>query len=234
MIPLLLIPRKAKPVHVDAGSGMAVRKVAGRNLLSLRRRRVERFEGSWWVTVDSAGPSLKITVDRGYVNEMEPTIGGEPIGGIMPDGEPAAGGQPFLSHSGGMAWVCLKITPGANGKINPKSGEANRKGMLTEDVTVEIVGPMSGRAKGNGWYYPLASLSQYGKIAQMAYFGINYKAYKNSGDDAWRHRISLAKSDFKTFSDILDDDSKLFKYAFPAGSFYTTGNGVDIRTWEKK
>ena len=71
MIPLLLIPRKARPVQVDAGSGMAVRKVSGRDLLSLRRQRGERFEGSWWVTVDSAGPALKITVDRGYVNSLE-------------------------------------------------------------------------------------------------------------------------------------------------------------------
>ena len=219
MIPLLLIPRKAKPVHVDAGSGMAVRKVAGRQLLSMRRQRGEGFEGSWWVTVDSAGSSLKITVDRGYVNEMEPTIGGEPIGGIMPDGEPASGGQPSLSHSGGMAWVCLKITPGANGKINAKSGEANRKGMLTEDVTVEIIGPMSGKAKGKSWYYPLASLSQYGKIAQMAYFDITYKAYRK--DEAWEgHRTSLSGVDFQTITDMLTKEGELYK---TDGRYFTDG-----------
>ena len=208
MIPLLIIPRKAKPVHVDAGAGVSVRKVSGRHLLSLRRRRGERFEGSWWVTVDTAGPSPKIMVDRGYVNSMEPTIGGVPIGGVMPDGEPAAGGQPSLTHSGGgMAWVCLKITPGANGKINPKSNEPK----LTEDVTVEVVGPISGKAAGKSWYYPLASLSQYGKVAQMAYFDLSYKAYKKSGDKDWRHRLSLEALIWRNLDEIIAEDKAIQK-----------------------
>jgi hypothetical protein len=208
MIPLLLIPRKAKPVHVDAGTGMAVRKVAGRNLLSLRRQRGESFEGSWWVTVDSSGPSHKITVDRGYVNSMEPTIGGVPIGGGMPDGEPAAGGQPSLTYSGGgMAWVCLKITPGANGKINAKSSEPK----LTEDVTVEIRGPISGKAAGKSWYYPLASLSKYGKVAQMAYFDLSYKAYKKGSDGDWRHRLSLEALTWRNLDEIIAEDKAIQK-----------------------
>lgn len=211
MIPLLLIPRPAKPVHVDAGTGMAVRKVAGRHLLSLRRQRGERFEGSWWVTVDSSGPALKITVDRGYVNSLEPTIGGVPIGGVMPDGEPAAGGQPSLTYSGGMAWVCLKITPDAAGKINAKSSAEPK---LTEDVTVEIVGPISGKSAGRSWYYPLALLSQYGKVAQMAFFDISYKAYKKSGDaddKGWRHRLSLEALTWRSLEEIIAEDEAIRK-----------------------
>jgi hypothetical protein len=208
MIPLLLIPRKAKPVHVDAGAGMAVRKVAGRQLLSLRRRRGEMFEGSWWVTVDSSGPSLKITVDRGYVNSLEPTIGGVPIGGVMPDGEAASGGQPSLTHSGGMAWVCLKITPDAAGKINPKSSAEPK---LTADVTVEVAGPISGKAAGASWYYPLASLSPYGKIAQMAYFDISYKAYKKIGAEAWGHRLSLEALAWRNLEEIIAEDEAIRK-----------------------
>jgi len=208
MIPLLLIPRKAKPVHVDAGTGVAVRKVAGRHLLSRRRQRGERFEGSWWVTVDSSGPALKITVDRGYVNEMEPTIGGVPIGGMMPGGEPAAGGQPSLIHSGGgMAWVCLKITPDAKGKINPKSNEPK----LTEDVTVEIMRPISGKAAGKSWYYPLASLSQYGKVAQLAYFDITYKTYKKNGDTDWRHRLGLQALTWRNLEEVIAEDKAIQK-----------------------
>ena len=207
MIPFLLIPRPAKLVHVDAGAGMAVRKVAGRNLLSLRRQRGQRFEGSWWVTVDSSGAALKITVDRGYVNGLEPTIGGVPIGGVMPDGEPASGGQPSLTHSGGMGWVCLKITPDKEGKINPKSNEPK----LTEDVTVEIVGPISGKAGGKCWYYPLAAVSQYGKVAQWAYFDLSCKAYKKSGDDDWLYRLSLEALSWRNLEEIIAEDEAIRK-----------------------
>jgi hypothetical protein len=211
MIPLLLIPRKAKPVHVDAGTGVAVRKVAGRHLVSLRRQRGERFEGSWWVTVNTDGPSPKITVDRGYVNSMEPTIGGVPIGGIMPNGEAVTGGQPSLSFSGsgGMAWVCLRVTPGTNGKINPKSNEPK----LTEDVTVEVVGAgqVSGKAEGKSWYYPLAALSPYGKVAQMAYFDLACKIYKKSGDRDWRFRFSLEALTWRNLEELIAEDEAIRK-----------------------
>jgi hypothetical protein len=208
MIPLLLIPRKAKRVHVDAGSGMAVRKISGRNLLSLRRQSGARFEGSWWVTVDSAGPSPKIMVDRGYVNNMEPTIGGVPIGGVLPDGEPAAGGQPSLAYSGGgVAWVCLKITPDASGKINAMGAEPK----LTADVTVEIMGAISGKEGGKSWYYPLAALSQYGKVAQMAYFDLSCKAYKKGGDKDWRYRLSLEALTWRNLEEIIAEDEAIRK-----------------------
>lgn len=208
MIPLLVMPRPAKPVHVDSGPSIAVRKFAGRNLLSLRQQQGERFEGSWWVTVNTAGPSPTVMVDRGYVNSMEPMIGGVPIGGVMPDGEPAAGGQPSLTYSGGgIAWVCLVITPGANGKINPKSNEPK----LTEDVTVEIMGPISGKAEGKCWYYPLASLSQHGKVAQMAYFDLSCKTYRKSGDDDWRYRFSLEALTWRNLDEIIAEDKAIQK-----------------------
>lgn len=208
MIPLLVMRRPAKPVHVDAGAGVAVRRVAGRQLVSVRRRQGARLEGSWWVTVNTSGPSPKITVDRGYVNSMEPTIGGVPIGGIMPDGEPAAGGQPSLSFSGGgMAWVCLKITPDAAGKLNAKSGEPK----LTEDVTLEIMQQLNGKAVGKTWYYPLASFSQHGKVAQMAYFDLSYKTYKKSGDKDWRHRLSLEALTWRNLDEIIAEDEAIRK-----------------------
>jgi hypothetical protein len=202
MIPLLIIQRPAKPVHVDAGEGMAVRKASGRHLLSVRRRREERFEGSWWVTLSGG----EITVDRGYVNSMEPTIGGVPISGVMPDGTNAPEGRPSLSYmEGNIAWVVLKITPDASGKLNPKSGQPK----LTEAVTVEVKGGFLGKASGDAWYYPLASVCKYGKVAQMAHFDLSYSTYKKTGDTKWRHRLSLEALTWRNLEEIIAEDKAI-------------------------
>ena len=202
MIPLLIIPRPAKPVHIDTGDGMAVRKVSGRHLLSVRRQREGRFEGSWWVTLSGG----KVAVARGYVNDMEPTIGGVPIGGMMPDGTKAPEGQPSLSYVGGnIAWVVLKITPDALGKLNPMKGEPK----LTDSVTVEMSEGREGKASGDAWYYPLAAVCKYGKVAQMAHFDLSYSAYKKAGDTKWRHRLSLEALTWRNLEEIIAEDKAI-------------------------
>lgn len=202
MIPFFLLPRKAKQIHVDAGEGVAVRKISGRNLLSIRRRPRELFEGSWWVTLNDG----KVAVGRGYVNGMEPTIGGVPIGGVMPDGTSVA--QPLINHSGGVAYVCLRITPdAATGKIQAESDP-----RLTSDVTVEIGGAAGqGRAAGASWFYPLAIISEFGKIAQLAYFDISYKAYKKRGEEEWLHRLGLEALTWRNLEEIIAEDKAIRK-----------------------
>jgi hypothetical protein len=223
MIPLLILPRKAKPLHVDVADGMELKKISGRQLLATRGTQ-QKFEGSWWVRLKSEGASgnFRVTVDRGYVNEMEPTIGGVPISGVL-DGEPVASGQPYLSFAGAPAWVCLKITPNKEGKLDVLSGQpAGLRGVPTSSVTIEINRGISGKSIGSNWFYPIASISQYGKVAQFAYFDISYKAYKKSGDSQWRHRTSLSKANFQTIADILEIEQELYKTDMTVSSGATT------------
>ena len=211
MIPLLILPRKAKPIHVDVGDGMEIKKISGRHLLATRNAQ-RRFEGSWWVRLKPEGSSgnFRVTVDRGYVNEMEPTIGGVPISGVL-DGEPVASGQPYLSFSGAPAWVCLKITPNKDGKLDILSGQKAGRGVPTSSVTVEINRGISGKSAGSAWSYPIALISQYGKAAQFAYFDISYRAYKKAGQDAWRHRISLQALAWRNLEEIIAEDEAIRK-----------------------
>lgn len=208
MIPILVLPRKAKPLHVDVGDGMDLKKISGRHLLGVRSGGRQKFEGSWWVRVKPDGGSFQVTVDRGYVNSLEPTIGGVPISGVL-DGEPVASGQPYLTFSGGgmPGWVCLKITPNKSGKLDAISG----KSKLTSSVTVEIGRGISGKSAGDSWFYPIASISQYGKVAQFAYFDISYKAYKKGGDQKWRHRISLEALTWRNLEEIIAEDEAIRK-----------------------
>jgi hypothetical protein len=212
MIPLLILPRKPKPLHVDVADGMELKKISGRQLLATRGTQ-QKFEGSWWVRLKSEGASgnFRVTVDRGYVNEMEPTLGGVPISGVL-DGEPVASGQPYLSFAGAPAWVCLKITPNKEGKLDVLSGQpAGLRGVPTSSVTIEINRGISGKSIGSNWFYPIASISQYGKVAQFAYFDISYKAYKKSGDSQWRHSVSLQALTWRNLEEIIAEDEAIRK-----------------------
>lgn len=104
-------------------------------------------------------------------------------------------------------WVCLKITPNKSGKLDAISG----KSKLTSSVTVEIGRGISGKSAGDSWFYPIASISQYGKVAQFAYFDISYKAYKKGGDQKWRHRISLEALTWRNLEEIIAEDEAIRK-----------------------
>jgi len=63
-----------------------------------------------------------LTIDVGYINQIEPTIGGVPMSGVDATGNSVPGGIPKLSFSGqydseNRNWIALKTTIKSDGSI---------------------------------------------------------------------------------------------------------------------
>lgn len=76
--------------------------------------------GNWSHPFRVLQQGKSITVEPGFVNGLEPTIGGIPISGIDSKGKPVTGGPPKLSlttdsDSEKRSWIVLDLGIGSNG-----------------------------------------------------------------------------------------------------------------------
>ena len=178
---ILAIPKK-KYFDIRGGAGVPVRRL-GNDAFVLERKRLNGYSCPWEVVVDVN--QERIYIAKGYVNSLEPTIDGEPISGVYPDGT-LSGQRPFLALATGC--VLLKIKPNVRGGIDPSAPYI----ASAESVTVEI-GELSDARKYNSaeLIQPLAMVSDVGKLAQLVHFNLLYRASKLRGKDDWIHAISV-------------------------------------------
>jgi hypothetical protein len=188
MIPFYIIKKPATEVRVEVGEGITSRKQGNRMMLASLRK-TNFYSGAWAVTARVDSTRVTLTVGKGYVNTLEPVVGGVPISGVMPDGTLV--NQPEIVGSvQGIATLCLKITPNESGKIDGDS--VTPKLGTDKSLTVELVSgsPVRG-VSGDSWWQPLAVFDQNGLVAQIAYFDYFYQAYKPLGAKKWRHRMTV-------------------------------------------
>lgn len=178
---ILAIPRKSY-FDIRGGTGVSVRRL-GDDSFVLEGKKPKQFSCPWEVVVDVN--TKLIYIEKGYVNSLEPTINGEPISGVYPDGS-FSGVRPSLSLSG-VACVLLKITPNANGTLDSSAPYL----ASPSSVTVEL-GDLSDAQEynSNQLLHPLAIVSDGGKMFQLAHFNILYQASKPRGKDDWVHVVS--------------------------------------------
>ena len=195
MTPLIFLCQRNESLSVTAGSGISLRSAGNKILVGVRQKN-SGYSGAWAVTGSVNQDGLSVKVNKGLVNGIEPVIGEDPIGGVLPDGTLCENGQPVLKGSvNGRVYVCLKITPDKNGRIeyNEKEVKLGKESSLT----VEVVSAFLGRGNGGegesskSWYHPLAIFDQCGLVAQLAYFDYFYKAYKKR-DLPWCHHLTVA------------------------------------------
>jgi len=178
---ILAIPKK-NYFDIRGGAGVPVRRL-GNDSFVLEGKKTKQFSCPWEVVVDVV--EKKIYIEKGYVNSLEPTIDGEPISGVYPDGS-FSGVRPSLPLSG-VACVLLKITPNAKGTLDSSAPYL----ASPSSVTVELGDLSDAREYDSAQLmHPLAIVSDGGKMLQLAHFNILYQASKSRGKDDWVHVVS--------------------------------------------
>jgi len=178
---VIFVAAKPKYYDVRGGASVSVRKFGSGSYVFHRAQR-NFLSTPWDVVVDIV--QKRVYVGKGYVNSLEPLIGGEPISGIYPDGT-YSGERPFLGLGSGVQAVLLKIKPNAFGNIK-SSGPY----LASEDsVGLELGGLEEARSRNPvQWIQPIALVSESGKLAQLSCFNYSYKAILRL--NGWRHALS--------------------------------------------
>jgi len=185
-----------KPIYYDirGGDGVPVRKIGKWSYL-LKSRRGSVRRSPWEVVVDVV--TNRVYVGKGYVNSLEPILGGEPISGIYPDGT-LSGQRPFLALNSGIKAVLLKITPNAAGRLDTSAPY-----LASEEALQVVLGDLEEAAihDPERWIQPLALVSEGGRLMQLSTFNYSYKAVKRKG--SWRHSLSAEPVFSRSIQDQL-------------------------------
>lgn len=193
MIPLLF---KRKSYRVTGADGVKVLKLGGVSyVMGLGRRRM--VAGAWDVSVDVV--EQKIYVGKGYVNELEPQVNGEPLSGIYHDGA-RSGVVPSLKLAAGC--VLLRIKPNALGRVE---GDASLGPYLA--AAGALVVEMGDLAEARVYnpeelVVPLALVGTAGKLMQFVIFNFSYRRERISGG-RYRHALSTDVA----FARSIDDEA---------------------------
>jgi hypothetical protein len=165
---IFLIPFLEKRLSVSGADGVKVIQVGKKSFL-VGRRRQNAMVGSWDVSVDMV--SKKVFIGKGYVDELEPVLDGEPISGFYHDGT-ESDVKPSLPLGSGIQCVALKITPNA-GRVTGKDYLADSS-LIVEMKKLDEINIYS----EDSYLVPLAIVDDGGKILQIAYFNYSYKKIK--------------------------------------------------------
>jgi hypothetical protein len=195
MIPVLF---KRKSYRVTGADGVKVLKLGGVSyVLGSGRRRI--YAGAWDVSVDVV--EQKIYVGKGYVNELEPQVNGEPLSGIYHDGA-ESGVVPSLKLAAGC--VLLRIKPNEMGRVegDPSLGPY----LAAAGALVVEMGDLAEARVYNPeeLVVPLALVGTSGKLMQMAFF--NYK-YRRERVELFGARYRHALSTDVAFARSIDDEA---------------------------
>lgn len=147
------------------------------------RALVTGFTGAWAVSLSGSS----ITVNRGFIDGIEPVIDDRPISGITSKGEPDPKGQPSLKlkldefTAAGKSFIAIRLKTDATGKIIAPEGKSPEMTIVQtknlnspEDDTVHL--------------HPIAMLrrppkdkSVFGTLIQIAYFDYQHRSAKQNG-----------------------------------------------------
>jgi hypothetical protein len=172
---MIFFGAKKKYYRVLAGRGVLNRRIGDNNFVSPVSN-LNFVKTSWDVQIVED----RVYVASGYVNDMEPQLNGEPVGGVYADGSYVAN-RPYLSlpKSEEVVPVLLKITPNEKGYIFGEEGDDRKRALLAGSEYLSVyIGSMSEAAKHNpkSWIQPLALINKRGKVAQLSFFDYEYYA----------------------------------------------------------
>ena len=123
------------------------------------------FRGSFYVDGSIGTTSSNVTIDRGYVNGLEPVLG---TGNILISGDPNTQIQPALSDTtdSDIAWICLQIA------VDPKTGvmvAQNQASVTTANLTISLEETVD-NADPSVYHHPIAVYKSGMGITQISYF----------------------------------------------------------------
>jgi len=140
------------------------------------RQAIKGFTGAWAVTAGTN--SLKVA--RGFVNAVEPLVGGFKISDSNAE-------IPFKDFVDGRLWVGIKV------KVDPETGRMKEKDATERDITVVVQGSPKSTDALIG-FHPIALLTQKPvlRVHQIAFFDYQHSTARKPTGKGFRHFFHVA------------------------------------------
>lgn len=192
---LIPIPVEGQ-VHAQGGNGVFSRQVVdsqGRKSTAFYTLPRPPYSGAWFMRggvatdVSSQKKTINLTVDRGYVNALEPIVKSQdvtgPISGDWPKIPIPTISAPAVFDTEGRAWVGILLT------IDFKTGRMknNTQAKITpDDLTIAIKDkPYISSGDGTTHFHPIGCILKDESPIQIAFFDYQWSCVLQHG--IWRH-----------------------------------------------